>query len=223
MAQELIQDFCSSANTVAMGTKEQLPCNWINIRLLLRHSAPRRELVQVPPPAPSTWSWICMAPVINVHSVCNVCGAAYMVDKQLYVNYAVIGVHQVCWSSLQPPGPQRWCWCCVRLRSGITETSSGPESELLVILQVIIGGNFSYFGSFYIEFGKFPSARANVHQFLPAGTSAWLHRPPLNCSFSVHPVMDGWPCLWCISALCWYRELYHLTQLLYFPSSSFFS
>lgn len=27
MAQELIQDFCSSANTVAMGTKEQLPYN----------------------------------------------------------------------------------------------------------------------------------------------------------------------------------------------------
>lgn len=90
MAQELIQDFCSSANTVAMGTKEQLPCNWINIRLLLRHSAPCRELVQVPPPAPSTWSWICMVPVINMHSLYNVCGAAYMVDKELYVNYAVM-------------------------------------------------------------------------------------------------------------------------------------
>lgn len=132
MAQELIQDFCSSANTVAMGTKEQLPCNWINIRLLLRHSAPRRELVQVPPPAPSTWSWICMAPVINVHSACNVCGAAYMVDKQLYVNYAVMVYIRSVDHLYSPPGPLRWCWCCVRLMSGITETSSGSESELLV-------------------------------------------------------------------------------------------
>lgn len=87
MARDLIQDFCSSANTVAMGTKEQLPYNWINIRLLLRHSALCWELVHIPPQAPSTCPWICMLLVINMRSVSNVCGAAYMADKELYTDY----------------------------------------------------------------------------------------------------------------------------------------
>lgn len=82
-----IQDFCSSANTVAMGTKEQLPYNWINIRLLLRHSALRWEVIHIPPWAPSTCPWICMPPVINMHSASNVCGAAYTVNKELYADY----------------------------------------------------------------------------------------------------------------------------------------
>lgn len=86
MARDLIQDFCSSANTVAMGTKEQLPYNWINIRLLLQHSALCWGLVLIPAPAPSTCPWICMQAVINMHSVSNVCGAAYMVDKELYAD-----------------------------------------------------------------------------------------------------------------------------------------
>lgn len=87
MARDLIQDFCSSANTVAMGTKEQLPYNWINIRLLLRHSALSWELIRIPPQAPSTCPWICMLLVINMCSAYNVCGVAYMVDKELCTDY----------------------------------------------------------------------------------------------------------------------------------------
>lgn len=87
MARDLIQDFCSSANTVAMGTKEQLPYNWINIRLLLRHSALCWELIQIPPQAPSTCPWICMPLVINMCSVYNVCAVAYTVDKELCTDY----------------------------------------------------------------------------------------------------------------------------------------
>ena len=76
MARDLIQDFCSSANTVAMGTKEQLPYNWINIRLLLRHSTLCWEVIHIPPRAPSTCPWICMLLVMNTRSPYNVCGVA---------------------------------------------------------------------------------------------------------------------------------------------------
>lgn len=83
MARKLIQDSCSSANTVATGTEEQLPYNWINIRLLLQHSALCWGVAHIPPRAPSTCLWICMLRVINMPAVSNVCGAAYMVVKEL--------------------------------------------------------------------------------------------------------------------------------------------
>lgn len=129
MARNLIQDFCSSANTVAIGMEEQLPYNWINIRLLLQHSALCWEVIQNLLQAPSTCPWICMAPVINMHSVSNVCGVAYTTDEELYAADCLgdwHGVYQVGWSFFFSC-ESLWgseLWCLGRFE-GLTETSSG--------------------------------------------------------------------------------------------------
>lgn len=142
MARDLIQDFCSSANTVAMGTKEQLPYNWINIRLLLRHSALCWELIYIPPRAPSTCPWICMLLVIKMRCVSNVCGVAYMADKKLYTDYLgrVTRYTSNLLMVLVPGALWGWEQCCWWSSSGIwslTETSSGLFTVRRVHVAVI--------------------------------------------------------------------------------------
>ena len=84
MLWDLIHDFSLTANTVAMGTKEQLLYNWINIHLLLRHSNCVKKPHTTIREFHQTCPWICMPRGINMCGASNVCGFAYRVHGVPY-------------------------------------------------------------------------------------------------------------------------------------------